>query len=1219
MDKKEEENNINNTTLSDKLNERLNKIKKNLEKSEEKNEIKLNTISDPKEITKLKEKLKMSNAPPLKEIKDIDKNIQKMKQEFSDNKNNANISKEKFSSFINNANEMFKNYEKQLQYYSIYNGKYNSKDLSITSNRNNITSMNERNFFILADKKKVFENELNKLNININNSESNSLDIENIKKLYQDKIDSLFKENKNLNKVIEKMSNQVIINFQSQINELYTENKDLKKKNADLENQIMKVKFIFVENKQFNERIKEKEMEVIDLNKQQINSMDKIEKANQEMKKLKEQIKNNRESILNKERKYNEKLIELKNLENTLEEKDNIIKDKIIKITEQENQIKLLYNDNVLWEQKYNDMVKENENFKKFMSWSQDLVDSFKKIETLSEQLSDNKKQIEKYVEENNNFKEINKNLKEELNKSKKNESKLSKENSELNVIKNKYIEIETKLKDYIEIKKENESYKKQLPEIKAEYEKKISDDKIIHNRELKKLTQENDDKINELKTEHDSNMEIIKDTYETRINKLNEETKKLKDDIIQQKDSLDKKDKSLEELNSQLDKKTETLANLKKSYDDLSEKLKSKEEKLQFLEKNEKKNKSVFDEDDTGENNIQTGNMDLINEKITSTFDQFSFTKEVLNDYLYCLYLFETTISINSLVNNIMGNLNLYSTYSFKTNKSNPLSNYPLNSIQNEFLEDIYFVAFDKYISNKIILNQDEIYINGILDKKILKANFEDFDQGLISEICLELINKNIIKKLKSPKTLEQLAQLFNSKYTKKFDFEGENLNDFLFDNVIPIVKKRISRYDKNVIDEMKTLVELSLHNIHDGKIIIDGEEVYNFEKFFEQYNNYNNFSERIIQFEIEKAIVDNGEAVDNIKHTLKYYSPQIIRIDKCFNENNEENNNINYGFINKILASINYYLPKVTQLTLTNNNLDKYFNNMILPFIKLIKNLNMLNLSNNNLNEENIKGLFEYLKQNETIKSLYLNNNNISSFCGYYMADCFKKNNTIEIFHLPYNKLNENGFESFLNILQNDNTTLKELNISYNDLKSQDFKSLGKYFNSNPSLKKLDISGNKLGPQDANGIGVTFKKLTNLEEIKFNDCGISDESVAQLFNFLNESSIQFLEIDSNNFGMTGPMVVLKKVQMSSKLKYFSYKNMELQPYFIGMIIKILSDNPGLEKVNLMENKIKDDELKQIVNATNNLKNKKIILSKDKLSTNALDIIKGNKNIILQ
>ena len=1216
---KKEENNINiNISSSDVLTERLNKIKNNLAKKEEKNEIKENIASSPKELNKLKEKLKIDNAPPLKEIKDLDKNIQKFKNEFTE-ANNSNISKEKFSSFISNANEMCKNYEKQLQYYSMYNGKYNAKDLFISSNINNITTFNERNFYILSDRKKIFENEINKLKMN---NETNDKDIENIKNLYQDKIENLFNENKNLNKVIEKMTNQVVVNFQSQINELFKENEDLKKKNGDLEEKLMKVKFIFKENNQFNEKLKEKETEINELNKQQIIYMDKIEKANQDIKKLNERIINNRESILDKERKYNEKVIELKNMENVLDEKDNIIKDKIIQITEQENQIKLLYNDNILWEQKYNDKVKENENFKKYMNWSQELVESFKKIESLSEQLTDAKKELEKSLEENNKYKEINLKLNEEINKLKRNESKLSKENSELNIIKNKYIEIQNTLKDYIETKKENELYKKQLPEMKAEYEKKISDDKIIHNRELKKLSKENDNKISELKTEHDSNMEKIKDTYETRMNKLTEETKRLKDDIVIQKDTLDKKEKLLEELNSQLDKKTETLANLKKSYDDLSEKLKTKEEKLQFLEKNEKKNKSVFDEEGIN-NNSEAGNIASTNQKITSTFDQFSFTKEVLNDYLYCLYLFETTISINSLVNNIMGNLNLYSTYSFKTSKSNPLSNYPLNSIQNEFLEDIYFVAFDKYISNKIILKKDEIYINGILDKKILKANFEDFDQGLISEICLELINKNIIKKLKSPKTLEQLAQIFNSKYTKKFDFEGENLNDFLFDNVIPIVRRRISRYDKNVIDEMKTLVELSLHNIHDGKIIIDGEEVYNFEKFFEQYNNYINFSERVIQFEIEKAIVDNGEAVDNIKHTLKYYTPQIIRIDKCFEEKNDENknndSNINLGFINKVLASINYYLPKVTQLTLTNNNLDKHFNNTILPCIKLIKNLNMLNLSNNKLNEENIKGLFEYLKQNGSIKILYLNDNNISPYCGYYMADCFKKNNTIEILHLANNKLNENGFESFLNILQNDNTTVKELNISYNELKSQDFKSLSKYFNSNPTLKKLDISGNKLAPQDANVIGVTFKKLTNLEEIKLNNCGISDESVVQLFNFLNESSIRHLEIDSNNFGMTGPMVVMKKIQVSNKLKYFSYKNMAFQPYFIGMIIKTLSDNPGLEKINLMENKIKDDELKQLVNGTNNLKNSKIILSKDKLSSNAFDIINGNKNIILQ
>ena len=132
---------------------------------------------------------------------------------------------------------------------------------------------------------------------------------------------------------------------------------------------------------------------------------------------------------------------------------------------------------------------------------------------------------------------------------------------------------------------------------------------------------------------------------------------------------------------------------------------------------------------------------------------------------------------------------------------------------------------------------------------------------------------------------------------------------------------------------------------------------------------------------------------------------------------------------------------------------------------------------LSNNELNEENIKGLCEYLKQNKTIKILYLNNNNLTSACGYYLGDTFKKNETIEVLHLSHNKLNESGFDTFLNILANDNTSLLDLDISYNEFKFLDFKSLSGYLNSNPPLKKLDISENNVDPQAANIIGVSFK----------------------------------------------------------------------------------------------------------------------------------------------
>ena len=89
------------------------------------------------------------------------------------------------------------------------------------------------------------------------NIDENNPDLEDVKKLYQDKIDTLFKENENLNRVIEKMTNQVVANFQLKINDLFLENKKIKQLNGELEEKVMKVKFIFAENSRFNQKMKD--------------------------------------------------------------------------------------------------------------------------------------------------------------------------------------------------------------------------------------------------------------------------------------------------------------------------------------------------------------------------------------------------------------------------------------------------------------------------------------------------------------------------------------------------------------------------------------------------------------------------------------------------------------------------------------------------------------------------------------------------------------------------------------------------------------------------------------------------------------------------------------------------------------------------------------------------------------------------------------------------
>ena len=85
------------------------------------------------------------------------------------------------------------------------------------------------------------------------------------------------------------------------------------------------------------------------------------------------------------------------------------------------------------------------------------------------------------------------------------------------------------------------------------------------------------------------------------------------------------------------------------------------------------------------------------------------------------------------------------------------------------------------------------------------------------------------------------------------------------------------------------------------------------------------------------------------------------------------------------------------------------------------------------------------------------------------------------------------------------------------------------------------MDISGNKFDPLSSNIIGVTLNKVENLEKIKLNSCGITDEIAPQVLMYLNESNIKHLEIDDNNFGPMAPMLILKKIQVSTKLKYFS------------------------------------------------------------------------------
>ena len=100
------------------LENRINQIKNknNNDLSKQKNKQEENQNNKSLDSDTLKNKIKLDNAPELKEVKDLDKNIKTIKQGFSSvSSSNTAITKEKFLNFIKQANEMSQDDKKRAE------------------------------------------------------------------------------------------------------------------------------------------------------------------------------------------------------------------------------------------------------------------------------------------------------------------------------------------------------------------------------------------------------------------------------------------------------------------------------------------------------------------------------------------------------------------------------------------------------------------------------------------------------------------------------------------------------------------------------------------------------------------------------------------------------------------------------------------------------------------------------------------------------------------------------------------------------------------------------------------------------------------------------------------------------------------------------------------------------------------------------------------------
>jgi len=153
----------------------------------------------------------------------------------------------------------------------------------------------------------------------------------------------------------------------------------------------------------------------------------------------------------------------------------------------------------------------------------------------------------------------------------------------------------------------------------------------------------------------------------------------------------------------------------------------------------------------------------------------------------------------------------------------------------------------------------------------------------------------------------------------------------------------------------------------------------------------------------------------------------------------------------------------PSASQLWLEYNQIGDDCMSDIVKLLKIYTNITVVLLYGNNIGDEGAKLIADMLSTTNHLIELNLCSNKISCKGAKYLKNALKKNKSLTSLCLNNNKIGNKGIKYILNGLCSNNTTLKELTISYNRIEAttDSIELICEFLRNNQILNELLING--------------------------------------------------------------------------------------------------------------------------------------------------------------
>jgi len=520
---------------------------------------------------------------------------------------------------------------------------------------------------------------------------------------------------------------------------------------------------------------------------------------------------------------------------------------------------------------------------------------------------------------------------------------------------------------------------------------------------------------------------------------------------------------------------------------------------------------------------------------------DELEFSKEfnleLISDLLFTNYLLEGSLSLKKMNSILLDYFNHYLGTIFHRIEENNNFSY---SILHEYLEDIFIRIYDIYLSNTFKNLQTSV------NKEIWSISTNTISEELIDQIASNLFENNTLNitiniNKSNLLSFTHFKSQFVSKYRQYFPGKEEIFEKTIMENEIfnsKLIRMVQSNKDET-ISQIKEIINKCKSNINAGKIITRSI-IYDYKKFYVEYFDLNKQNEEVFSF------TDNlscNKSIDSLVNSLKYKQNGKL---KSLSISSNVQGKIEFP-LGKLINAILFYARDLKHFSLTEaKSLNSVQQNILLRLLDL-SNLSSLDLSHNMIGDPGIRLITDCLKLNNySLKVLDISFNGLTSNSGYYLGELLYLNNTLEKLFLGGNNIIELGLHSMLNILSNNNKSLKTLDLSNNKLLHTDLSFISNLVSKNIALSTLNISMNSFESDSLSMLSESLKYNKYLKVLIMNQVNLNEDSSPYFLQHLNETNLSEIYLENNHLNEIGGILFSNIIKHNKWITKLSLKKCE-------------------------------------------------------------------------